>query len=464
MLTPRLDENKKEPLYEQLYRYVRENIESGSLKEGEKLPSKRKLSAHLQISQSTVENAYAQLIAEGYIDPVEKKGYFVRGVEPMTTSSFTSPSYDETNAQSETLPYDLRTNTVDTEDFPYAIWSRLMRECMRQDPVCLLSPVHPQGDLALRQEIANYLHAFRGMQVSPGQIILGAGTEYLLGLITELLPQAAFAFEDPGYHKIAKLLHSRRMETHPISMDKEGMRVDTLAQTPASVALITPSHHFPLGTVMSYGRRQQLLGWAAQRAGRYLIEDDYDSEFRFVLKPIPALHSLNHGNNVIYMNTFAKTLAPSFRIAYMVLPDDLLARYKECLGFYSCTVSEFEQHTLKAFLQGGYYERHLNRMRTIYKSRRDAFIKGLSPIRDRLTIRGQSAGLHLLLRAEGWTEAQLIEAARTGGVGVYPLSGYYLHSVPETHTVVVGYAGLDVERLKKAAALLVDAWKYSQLS
>ena len=460
MLTPRLDEHRKEPLYEQLYLYIRESIESGALKEGEKLPSKRKLATHLQISQSTVENAYAQLIAEGYIDSVEKKGYFLRGVEPTTLSPPAPPPCTETDrVQSEALPYDLRTNAVDTKNFPYSVWSRLMRECMRQDPVSLLRPVHPQGDFALRREITNYLYAFRGMRVSPDQIILGAGTEYLLGLITELLPHAVFAFENPGYHKIAKLLHSRRIEAHPIAMDKEGMRVDELEHAPAAVALITPSHHFPLGTVMSYGRRQQLLGWAAQADDRYLIEDDYDSEFRFLLKPIPALYTLDHGNKVIYLNTFAKTLAPSFRIAYMILPDDLLARYKESLGFYSCTVSEFEQHTLKAFLQGGYYERHLNRMRTIYKGRRDAFIKGLSPLRDILTIRGQSAGLHLLLRVESLTEAALVERGRVEGVGVYPLSGYYLSGVPETHTVVVGYAGLDAERLKEAAALLTRAWR-----
>ena len=461
MFTLTFDSEIKIPLYEQLYRRIRSGIESGEIIRNEKLPSKRRLAKHLQVSTFTVQNAYAQLLAEGYITSEEKKGYYVCA-EPVVTSERKPKPKPSSNAsaasQAQPYIYDLKTNAVDTDHFPYSVWSRLMRESMRENPAILLHTMHPQGNQDLRLEIANHLHCFRDVTIKPEQIILGAGIEYIIGLITELLPTSTFAYENPGYLKIKKILESRRMDTVPVTVDKGGICVDHLAQTSATAVFVTPSNHFPTGAVMGIGRRRQLTEWAEDKEEKYIIEDDFNSEIRFVLKPVPALQSLGSSEKVIYINSFAQTLAPSLRIAYAVLPEKLLLRYQAALNFYSCTVSQFEQFTLKRFLQGGYYERHLGRMKTVYRNRQNAFIEGLSPIKNDISVDGQKAGLHLRIKSSKLSEQELVHAALEKGVRVYPFSGYYATPPPETHTVVVGYAGHPPDSLRLAAELLCAAW------
>jgi GntR family transcriptional regulator/MocR family aminotransferase len=356
------------------------------------------------------------------------------------------------------MRFDLRTNTIGSRHFPYSVWSRLMREAMRDEPERLVSAIHPQGDLGLRGEIARYLGDYRGMAVEADQIVLGAGTEYLLGLITELLPSAVWAIEEPSYPKSPGLLRRRGVPYCPVRVDGDGLVAADLARTDADAALITPSHQFPLSVTMSISRRQQLLRWARAREGRFLVEDDFNSGYHFGLRPIPSLYSLDNVGKVIYLNSFANSLAPSLRIAYMVLPPELLRRYQESLNFYSCTVSAFEQVTLKLFLQRGYFDRHLGRMRKVYKTRQASLIEGLAPLGDRISVRGQQAGLHLLVCVPDVSERELVARAGEEGVGVYQLSGYYLTPPPETHTVVLGFAGLQAEQLSEAAGLLVRAW------
>ncbi|MCL2717402.1 MAG: PLP-dependent aminotransferase family protein [Lachnospiraceae bacterium] len=452
--------NDKTTLYEQLYHRIRTDIESGFLGQNEKLPSKRKLAKHLQISISTVQNAYEQLLAEGYIISKEKKGYYVCD-EPVFAGRkiIIPPPLVITEPQAESPQFDLKTNAVDTEHFPYSVWSRLMRESMRENPTVLLHSLHPQGNYDLRVEIANYLQAFRDVNITPEQIILGAGIEYIIGLITELLPVAFFAYENPGYMKIRKILESRRMDAVAVPVDNNGLIVEKLAQTGATAVFVTASNHFPTGAVMGVGRRRQLIEWAEQSDERYIIEDDFNSEFRFVLKPIPALQSLDTSEKVIYINSFAQTLAPSLRMAYAVLPETLLQRYREKLMFYSCTVSQFEQLTLKRFLQGGYYERHLGRMKTVYRNRQKIFIDGLSPIIENLILDGQKAGLHLQIKSAKLTECELVKLANDKGVRVYPFSDFYAVPPPETHTVALGFAGCGDDELREVAGRLCAAWE-----
>lgn len=460
ILTIIFTENSKRPLYEQLYASIKQSIEKGVLKPGEKLPSKRKLSAHLKISVNTVINAYDQLTDEGYLESIEKKGFYVRQadwIQPAEKNPLTS--FENKNATAKQYEFELNTNNVDTANFPFTTWTKLLRESLRDEQNSLLEPSHPQGNLALRQEIAIYLRNFRNIRVSPEQIILGAGMEYLLGLIVELLPGHIFALENPCYHKTMKVLTNKQVPFEAISIDGEGMRSELLQNSGASVALITPSRHFPMGTVMSAGRRTQLLKWSTMTAEQYLIEDDYDFEYRYRLRQIPALYSMDNHDKTIYLNTFARTLAPSLRIGYMVLPPKLLKKYNANLHFYSCTVSAFEQSTLKRFLQNGHYERHINRMRTIYKSRRDAFITTLAPLLQRFEIIGDDAGLHFLIRSNnGVTEKSMLESAKKAGVKVYGLSNYYIDESPETHTVIAGYGGLSRDMLVFAAKRLVEAW------
>ena len=445
-----------QPLYQQLYRFVRESIANKTLQAGDRLPSKRKLAAHLQVSNSTVENAYAQLIAEGYIMAKEKKGYYIRHVEAISPKVYKAkPFLNDVGKQDNNL-FDLKTNAVDTEHFPFSVWTKLMRESLREDKEALLQPSHPQGDWALRVQIARYLKNFRSMDVDAQQIVLGAGMEYLLGLLVELLPAQTFALENPCYPKLSRILQSKKVAFWPINLDNEGLCPDALERTNASVVFLTPTRQFPLGIVMTASRRMQLLKWAAQSKERYLIEDDYDSEYRYQLKPIPPLHSLDRNDKVIYLNTFARTLAPSLRIGYMVLPEKLLKLYQNTLLLYSCTVSRFEQACLQRFMQEDHYERHLNRMRLAYRARRDILVSGLSSIGNAFSVKASEAGLHVIVTSKnGLQENLLLEELLKKGIKVYKLSDYYLTAVKETNSFIVGYGGMKNDELQKAVKLIV---------
>lgn len=461
VLTPILETNSKVPIYEQLYGYLRTEIETGRLSEGFHLPSKRKFAAHLKISQGTVEAAYSQLLAEGYIYSLEKRGYYVCRMEEGSLLHHhikkTMPSIIP--LKGDNYRFILSTGHVDTEHFPFATWAKLMREVLSMESNSLLRPLDPQGDAALRAGIVRYLYDFRGIEAVPEQIILGAGSEYLLSLITQLLPREyLYALEDPGYRKTEHILRANGIRTVPVPLDHAGMDVDVLEESGADVAHVTPSHHFPLGIVTPIGRRQKLLSWA-MRGSRYIIEDDYDSEFRFSGKPIPALQSLDKQERVVYLNTFAKTLAPSLRISYMVLPPHLLKKYRDTLLFYSCTIPSFEQRTLALFLTRGHFERHLHRMRKIYKLQRDAFMEGLRNNWDRIDFSGAGSGPHLLLTVRnGMSEGKLVRTAEEKSVQLTPLSSYYSNGCTLPPTVVAGYSGYHSEDLREAARLLCAAW------
>lgn len=460
MLTITLCANKKKPLYEQIYDYIQQSINNGQLKSGERLPSKRNLADHLKVSVNTVENAYAQLLAEGYINSAEKKGYFVRPVEKLDIPSKKKIILHEKRDKEQMIyRFDMKTNAVDTNNFPFSVWAKLCRQSLHNDGESLLEQQHFQGNLLLRYEIARYLEQYRGMNVLPEQIVLGSGIEYLLGLITELLPNAVFALEHPCYLKQVQILQSKQVRFTLIPMGEEGIRLSELRKSPASVALITPSRHFPLGTITSINQRMQLIKWASEEKLRYLIEDDFDCEYRYTLKQIPSIYSLDTTESVLYLNTFARTLAPSLRIAYMVLPPSLLLLFQEKMRFYSCTVSSFEQNVLRRFLEEGYYERHLNRMRIVYRKRRDAFLQALSPLKHKFTIRCHEAGLHLLIQSLcGMTEEQMVLQAKQAGIKVYGLSRYYWEPTEETNTVIIGYGKFNEDALEEIAKLLVSSW------
>lgn len=466
MFTVQFAKTSGTPKYEQLYRRIRQGIASGEFPQESRLPSKRRLAAHLSVSLNTVENAYAQLLAEGFITTLEKKGYFVLASagarQPDAGGSPRRPKRDKPerrDKQAKTTRYVLRNNAVDTESFPFATWSRLMRDSLRQDHAALVQELHPQGDRQLREEIAAYLWEYRNMRVEAEQIVVGAGTTYLLGMITELLPAEKFVIEDPGYFMLARTLRSRNVRFEAIPVDGEGLRVEALRRARASVCVVTPANQFPLCLVMSIARRWQLLEWAGEKPSRFIVEDDYDSDYRYALRPAPSLYSLDRHGRVIYFNTFARTLTPSLRIAYMVLPPRLLAAYTPRRQLYSCTVSGFEQRTLLRFIRGGHYERHLNRMRTVYKRRRNAFMEGLAPLEPVVEIAGADAGLHLLLRSRtGMAESVMAERAKGKNVAVFGLSGFFHNPTGETHTVVAGYGGLKEAALRQAAAQLAKAW------
>ena len=457
VLTYELKKGPGIPLYEALYRCIRADILSGKLPPGEKLPSKRALAAHLEVSKVTVEGAYAQLLAEGYLRSEEKVGYFVEaGVQAPAPARFCpAPAPEEPGWE-----LDLTANAP-AAGFPFSVWMRLQRQVMLDYGDRLLTPLPPQGYPELRNAIAEHLLQFRGMRVDPENILIGAGTDFLYNLLIQLLGRdKRYAVEDPGYHKIRRIYGAGGVECVSAPLDAFGVMPDRLMG--AQVLHCSPSHHFPTGIVTPALRRRQLLEWAEEGRERYIIEDDYDCEFRFHSHPVPALLTMDRSGRVIYMNTFSKTLAPSIRISYMVLPPLLMEKFRERLGFYGCTVPSFEQCTLARFLTGGWFEKHINRMRKFYRTRRNRVIGALqsSPFADRITILEQDAGLHFLLRVDTpLTDRELTDLCARAGIRVRCLGDYYEGPVPgwAEKCLVVNYSGLDEEALPAALTRLAEA-------
>lgn len=451
MLTYELKKTPGVPLYEALYRCIRRDILEGNLQPGQKLPSKRALAQNLEISKITVEAAYNQLLAEGYISAREKVGYFVENVEqPVARPSVAAPPVPVDAYQGLDL------TGGGTRGFPFSVWSRLQREVMLDQGEKLLLPLPNRGIPQLRRAIAEHLAAFRGMQVDPENILVGAGTDFLCNLLIQLLGrEQVYAVEEPGYGKIRQIYAAGGVSCINAPMDSCGVRPDALGN--ARILHISPSHHFPTGLVTPVSRRLELLEWAS--AGKnWIIEDDYDSEFRFDAHPKPAMQALDSSGRVIYMNTFSRSLAPSIRISYLVLPGALMQQFQEKLGFYSCTVPSFEQYTLARFLSEGYFEKHINRMRKFYRSRRDRVLDMLSrcACAHRLTVLEQDAGLHFLLKIEtGLSDLALKQRLAAAGVRVHALSDYYAEGEPrDFHCLVVDYAGLREETLADLLNLL----------
>ena len=457
MLTYPLTKTGGVSLYEQLYRRIKDDILTGRLAAGEKLPSKRALAAHLEVSVITVKNAYEQLMAEGYIYGMEKRGYYVSPVQrPLAAQRAALPA---AAPAPQSWEMDLVTNSIAAEDFPFTVWARLMRQTILEEGTGLLHAMPPQGAPELRTAIAAYLRQFRGMAVDAEQIIIGAGTEQLYSMLVQLLGRGKrYAAEDPGYSKIVRIYRSNQAEVVSIPLDSAGLSVTALERAHADVVHISPSHHYPTGIVMPIARRQELLHWAEQGTDRYILEDDYDSEFRFVGRPIPTLFSVDEGGRVVYLNTFSKTIAPSIRISYMVLPQRLLPAFREKLGFYSSTVSGFEQYTLARFMAEGYYEKHLNRMRKRYHQKRDAVIACIrgGPLAPRARITEEDAGLHFLMTLDtSLSDTALRRMAEQRGLRLAMLSEYYSdHDAAPPHVLVVNYSGVELEKLPRALARL----------
>lgn len=437
------------PLYEQLYRALKADILSGVLPGGGKLPSGRALSEHLGVSRVTVETAYAQLLAEGYVTSRERAGYFVEAVTPAAQAlpepEPAAPDAPEPAAQ-----------TPPARQFPFSVWARLMRGVLLDRRGDLLQSVPDAGLWALREAVAGELYRQRGVRVSPEQVYIGAGAEYFYNLLIQFLGrEKIFALEEPGHRKIARVYQANGVQMRPIRMDGDGVLPALVGQSGADVLHISPSHHYPTGTVMPITRRQALMRWLTEGPERYLIEDDYDSEFRFTGLPIPTMQSMDQSGRVIYMNTFSRTIAPALRISYMILPKALLARWRETMGFYSCTVPSFEQMTLTRFLAEGYFEKHLNRMKKHYRAVRSALLDALAqpPCAGCFRVHDAGAGLHFVLEAPSAPEPERLRALlRQTGLHAALLADFYA-GAPEPEAarcIVLDYADAEPETLQGA--------------
>lgn len=513
MLTYALNRTARESLYEQLYRALRLDIESGALGAGDRLPSKRAFAKHLGVSVVTVEGAYDQLVAEGYVRAVPRSGFYVQEIGPNLTSfsristsvEVKVPLGDSSGAKSASCRPEARISGNDGVEkleklarkgapfciahseeglagvspgagrkwladftgatapegvFPYAAWARTLRRVLADESErTVLEASRPQGSPRLRAAIAAHLRGFRGMEVHPDQIVIGSGAQSLYGLLVQLLGRnLAYGVEDPGYPRLTRIYESNDVTVRPIALDGEGPVLESLERARIDVLHCTPSHQFPTGITVPVSRRRSLLEWAqsgiaapedgaaareirgrsvkaSSAQSRYLIEDDFDCEFRMAGRPVPPLAALDGAGRVIYANTFSKTLGGAFRIGYMVLPEALAERFRDRLGFYACTVGALEQLTLARFMESGDYERHVNRQRTRYRRRLSALIDVLaaSSAGDHLHFANAGAGLHFLMevrsvegdeRDSATFEERVARRAAIRGVRLAPLGRY----------------------------------------
>ena len=460
------DENGKH-LYEQIYEYIADEIREGKLLAGEKLPSTRSLADYLQVARSTVELAYDQLASEGYIESVPYRGYYICRVEELYrigTSGGGLRSEKKGAGQEDGQPgqkdsrtaryfdIDFSPNAIDMNLFPFGTWRKITRDILSGDRKELFALGEPRGDLELRKTVCRYLHASRGVNASPEQIIVGAGNDYLLLLLQYILGRGiTAAFENPSYRRAFRIFSSFAARMVTVPSDENGIRVDGLLASGANVAYVMPSRQFPTGTVMPIGRRTELLRWASSAEDRYVVEDDYDSEFRYRGKPIPSLQSADTAGRVIYIGTFSKSVAPAIRISFMVLPERLMEAYEKNCSFFSSTVSRIDQTILNEFILSGAFERHLNRMRKAYREKHDLLLDCLQPLLNRYRLSGEYAGLHVLLTSRVPAgEEELLERAAACGVRIYGLKEAALAPFETDYaTVLLGYGGLDQERIRE---------------
>ncbi len=491
MLSYNIENIGNDTLYHFLYKSIKNDILQGKLEAEEKLPSKRSLAKQLGISLITVETAYAQLLTEGYIYTEPRKGYFVAklDIKPHQRES-REASWNEAvflghsnshkhgdlheprnfrkhrnlenqNSQpSKKYFVDFTNNLGEPEQFPFSTWAKIMRQVLCENQMDLLERSPYGGVYPLRKAIANMLNGFRNMNVDPEQIIVGAGTDYLYSLIVQLLGfDKKYGVEDPGYSKISKIYRKMNVTCNFIPMDNSGVIIDQLEETCTDVIHISPSHHYPTGIVMPVSRRYELLSWAAKSSNRYIVEDDYDSEFRMTGRPISTLQNIDVSDKVIYINTFSKTLTSSARISYMVLPKSLAKKYREEFSFYTCTVSTLEQLVLAKYIGEGSFEKHINRMRNYYRSRRDALLQTIrkSKLASKAIIAEEDAGLHFILKINtALTDEEFCERARAKGVNIGALSDYYTQATPSEHQFIINYSAVPEKRMAKALAILSE--------
>lgn len=457
----------KAPLYEKIYEYIKNEIVDGKISKGEKLPSTRLLAKNLSVSRSTAELAYDQLLAEGYIEAEPYRGYFVCDVEALYQLEQRNHMQEKLQAGQDWQPgwkteikhgagsskqkeIDFSPYTIDTQNFPYNVWRKLHKNVLLDDREEILLSGDGQGDHELRMAIADYLHQARGVNCVAEQIIIGAGNEYLELLLAQVLGEKkTVLMDDPTYLQAYRTFSNMGYLVKNIPAEQGSMPIEAVRRENADILYVMPSHQFPLGTVMPLKQRLELLKWASEKEGRYLIEDDHDSEYRYKGKPIPALQSIDHEEKVIYLGTFSKSIAPSLRISYMVLPQHLLKNYQSYCGFYSTTVSKIQQEVLCGFIRGGYFGRHLNKMRGIYKNKHDFLVSELKKRPWVENIAGDNAGLHVLVQVDTqMSEEELCERAAEQGIHLMGISEHYIHKPPVSKPVLLlGYGKPDEKRI-----------------
>lgn len=460
-----LDNKERGPLHDKIYQQIKKQILSGELPPATKLMSIKKLGLELAVSRNTVEYAYQQLHAEGYIQSKARSGYYVSVIAAEGMLAVSSPVGKPPEPQiksPQSYSFDFHPACLAPESFPIHRWRKLYIDCLKEDDKQFASYSQPQGEYALRCEIQKYLERSRGVICDPAQIVICSGLQDSLSLIAPILKEkhSLFAVEDPGYFIPKSVFHHHSFRIAPIPVNPDGLDIDELQKTDCTIVYVTPSHQFPLGHVMPVANRLKLIEWA-ETVGGVIIEDDYDSELRYLGKPIPALQGLHPQGNIVYMGTFSKVLSPVLRVSYMVLPYSLLTKYHALFSDYSMNVPLLEQRTLYRFMQQGYWERHLCKMRTLYKKKHDALIQSIRQhFGERAQIIGQGAGLHVVAELVGnsLTEEELIQRAQAQDIRLFPVSKTYLRHKSKNPQIMLGFGSMSSDEIDQGVKLLYEAW------
>lgn len=449
-------------LYMRLYYDIRHRIQTGAFTVGQRLPSKRSLAQSMGVSVNTVDAAYAQLCAEGFVVSRERSGFYVCQIDELKRPEMPQKAKPEAPVSGIKTEVDFSPAGLAADLFPYATWRRLMKNAFNEYDETLLLRAPAQGDQGLRRAISAYIWNARGVQADPDSIVVGAGSSDLMQILAFILPgQWTLAVENPVYNEAYRFFEAGGHRVLPVDVDRQGIQTKPLSDLDPAVVYTTPSHQYPLGFSMPISRRIKLLNWAAAGKDRYIIEDDHDSEFRYGGRPIPSLASIDEGGRVIYMGTFSRSVTPALRIGYMVLPQPLLERYHERWQGLPAAVSSFDQRVLRDFMEGGHFERHLSRLRQRYKTRRDELTSALAPFGKSLKIVGDNAGCHLTVKlTNGMSWQEMCRRAMDKGVKVYPVSDYFIGAMDPIYEskVLLGYGGLTSEEIAQGARLLLSAW------
>ncbi|MDD7401719.1 MAG: PLP-dependent aminotransferase family protein [Eubacteriales bacterium] len=448
--------SSNEKLYLQIYDYFVREIEGKRIQSGDKLPASRKLADHLGVSLNTVKAAYDMLLEEGYIVAKERSGYYV---DKILSEHF--PRLDEKieifqPPDLKSYRYNFKYSLTDPSKLPLTVIKKCTQEAVHQ---ALETGDHPrEGAWELRQEIAKYLKARRGVQTSPQNILVTSGFADHLFLLSALLPQALFALENPGYTRLSFILQSLGQKHLYVPIDQYGFSVKDLERTAANVVITSPNHQFPTGLITGIRRRQRLLNWAQEQPGRYIVEDDYNSDFKYTGRPIPALKSMDESDCVILSGSFSQSIGKFLGISYLVLPDQLLHQ-ATALQLPLQQVSPFLQYTLKEFLARGDFEKHLNRMNTLYSRKRKKFLKALkqADYADHIDLAGSEAGLHIIAKLDSdyFDLENLEDRMADQEVYVERVKKYAQGLWPENE-IILGFGGIREDQLEEAVDFLLQ--------
>jgi len=460
-----LESKKITPLYIQLYNYFKTEIEENRLKQGEKLPSIRGLAKSLSISKITVEKAYQQLVSEGYMENCNRSRYTVNKLEGFmckTTPPLIEKPYENTTIiERNKVLYDFSSGEMDIDGFDFSLWKRYISKAFLHKER-LVSYGNIKGEEELRAEIAKYIQKSRGVYTHRSQIIIGAGVQNLLSILCSLLKleNNSIAFEEPGFKNGRRIFADNAFQIKPIKMKKDGIDMEELVKSGENLVYVSPSHQFPTGYIMPIGRRNQLLNWAKTRNGT-IIEDDYDSEFRYYGRPIPALKGLDTRGNVVYLGSFSKIIPPSIRISYMVLPEKFLEIYQKKSSLYNQAASTIEQLALAQFMFDGHLERQIRKLRKLYYEKSRLFFDGIKTILgDNVEVNENESGLHTILTVKSPLQAkELGERALKHGCCVAPVEDYYWEVAPEKlPQIILYFSKIPAADMKTAITALKEAW------